>query len=120
MTDFAQDEGTQATLRPVADLFTNTHTQYTSGRFSTNYRATIGADFITKAVAHHSNPEESVQLQIWVRRSISHLYYFDICTRCCEWESPEVYSLFALETLQVAKSIPRGASLCPEYLCINH
>jgi len=42
------------------------YSQYTSGRFNTNYRATIGADFITKAVPHHSNPEDSVQLQIWV------------------------------------------------------
>ncbi|KAI0042007.1 ras-domain-containing protein [Auriscalpium vulgare] len=39
--------------------------QYVSGRFSTGYRATIGADFITKTLPHHSNPEESVTLQIW-------------------------------------------------------
>ncbi|KIM34046.1 hypothetical protein M408DRAFT_59800 [Serendipita vermifera MAFF 305830] len=44
---------------------TSLRTKYTIGRFSTNYRATIGADFITKAVPHYSNPEDSVQLQIW-------------------------------------------------------
>lgn len=40
--------------------------QYISGRFTTGYRATIGADFITKSVPHHSSPDESVTLQIWV------------------------------------------------------
>ncbi|TFY71658.1 hypothetical protein EVG20_g1348 [Dentipellis fragilis] len=38
---------------------------YISGRFSTGYRATIGADFITKTLPHYSNPDESVTLQIW-------------------------------------------------------
>lgn len=49
--------------RARADDFT----QYISGRFTTGYRATIGADFITKSVPHHSFPDESVTLQIWVR-----------------------------------------------------
>ena len=44
--------------------------QYISGRFTTGYRATIGADFITKTVPHHSDPSESITLQIWV--SCSH------------------------------------------------
>ncbi|TFK32627.1 P-loop containing nucleoside triphosphate hydrolase protein [Crucibulum laeve] len=39
--------------------------QYISGRFSNGYRATIGADFITKTLPHPSNPDESVTLQIW-------------------------------------------------------
>ncbi|QRV76975.1 Ras-related protein Rab-7A [Ceratobasidium sp. AG-Ba] len=39
--------------------------QYITGRFSSAYRATIGADFITKKVPHHANPEEFVMLQIW-------------------------------------------------------
>ncbi|KAI0638760.1 P-loop containing nucleoside triphosphate hydrolase protein [Trametes polyzona] len=39
--------------------------QYISGRFTTGYRATIGADFITKTLPHHSTPEELVTLQIW-------------------------------------------------------
>ncbi|KAI0641219.1 ras-domain-containing protein [Trametes meyenii] len=39
--------------------------QYISGRFTTGYRATIGADFITKTLPHHSSPEELVTLQIW-------------------------------------------------------
>ncbi|KAL1698636.1 ras-domain-containing protein [Schizophyllum commune] len=39
--------------------------QYISGRFSTGYRATIGADFITKTLPHPSRPDESVVLQIW-------------------------------------------------------
>ncbi|KAI0770924.1 P-loop containing nucleoside triphosphate hydrolase protein [Trametes elegans] len=39
--------------------------QYISGRFTTGYRATIGADFITKTLPHHSNPDELVTLQIW-------------------------------------------------------
>ncbi|KAI0074807.1 P-loop containing nucleoside triphosphate hydrolase protein [Panus rudis PR-1116 ss-1] len=39
--------------------------QYISGRFTTGYRATIGADFITKNVPHYSNPDETVTLQIW-------------------------------------------------------
>ncbi|KEP51476.1 Ras-like protein [Rhizoctonia solani 123E] len=39
--------------------------QYITGRFSTAYRATIGADFIAKRLSHHSKPEEGVVLQIW-------------------------------------------------------
>ncbi|EIM91733.1 ras-domain-containing protein [Stereum hirsutum FP-91666 SS1] len=39
--------------------------QYISGRFSTGYRATIGADFITKTLPHPTNPKETVTLQIW-------------------------------------------------------
>ncbi|KZV75205.1 ras-domain-containing protein [Peniophora sp. CONT] len=39
--------------------------QYVSGRFSQGYRASIGADFISKTLPHHSDPEESVTLQIW-------------------------------------------------------
>uniref|UniRef100_A0A0W0EY41 Putative ras-domain-containing protein n=1 Tax=Moniliophthora roreri TaxID=221103 RepID=A0A0W0EY41_MONRR len=42
--------------------------QYISGRFSTGYRATIGADFITKVLPHPTNSEETVTLQIWVNR----------------------------------------------------
>jgi Ras-related protein Rab-7A len=48
-----------------------TMTKYVSGRFSTGYRATIGTDFIAKTLPHHSNPDESVTLQIWVRPSPS-------------------------------------------------
>ena len=44
---------------------TSLRSQYISGRFSNGYRATIGADFITKTVPHPNNPEESVILQIW-------------------------------------------------------
>ncbi|KAH9963601.1 small GTPase superfamily, partial [Russula dissimulans] len=39
--------------------------QYVSGRFTAGYRSTIGTDFITKTLPHHSNPEETVTLQIW-------------------------------------------------------
>ncbi|KAJ7333391.1 small GTPase superfamily, partial [Mycena albidolilacea] len=40
--------------------------QYISSRFSTSYRATIGADFITKTLpAPPSAPDESITLQIW-------------------------------------------------------
>ncbi|KAG5650663.1 hypothetical protein H0H81_011452 [Sphagnurus paluster] len=39
--------------------------QFISGRFSTGYRASIGADFITKTLPHPTNPSESVTLQIW-------------------------------------------------------
>ncbi|KAL4245161.1 P-loop containing nucleoside triphosphate hydrolase [Abortiporus biennis] len=39
--------------------------QYISGRFTTGYRATIGADFITKTLPHPSNPDENIVLQIW-------------------------------------------------------
>ncbi|KDQ17469.1 hypothetical protein BOTBODRAFT_53076 [Botryobasidium botryosum FD-172 SS1] len=44
---------------------TSLRNQYISGRFSTGYRATIGTDFITKTLPHHSDPNESVTLQIW-------------------------------------------------------
>ncbi|TCD62524.1 hypothetical protein EIP91_006774 [Steccherinum ochraceum] len=44
---------------------TSLRNQYISGRFTTGYRATIGADFITKTVPHHSKSDESVTLQIW-------------------------------------------------------
>ncbi|KZT68479.1 ras-domain-containing protein [Daedalea quercina L-15889] len=44
---------------------TSIRNQYISGRFTTGYRATIGADFITKSVPHHSLPDEIVTLQIW-------------------------------------------------------
>ncbi|KAF8154974.1 P-loop containing nucleoside triphosphate hydrolase protein [Crassisporium funariophilum] len=39
--------------------------KYISGRFSNGYRATIGADFITKTLPHPTNPGQSVTLQIW-------------------------------------------------------
>ncbi|KAG2339947.1 hypothetical protein BDR05DRAFT_840082, partial [Suillus weaverae] len=39
--------------------------QYISGRFSTGYRATIGADFITKSLPDPKTPSESISLQIW-------------------------------------------------------
>ncbi|KAF9780279.1 ras-domain-containing protein [Thelephora terrestris] len=44
---------------------TSLRSQYISGRFTTGYRATIGADFITKTLPHHSNPQETITLQIW-------------------------------------------------------
>ncbi|KAG1877189.1 P-loop containing nucleoside triphosphate hydrolase protein [Suillus subluteus] len=39
--------------------------QYISGRFSTGYRATIGADFITKSLPDPKSPTEVISLQIW-------------------------------------------------------
>ncbi|KAG2102512.1 P-loop containing nucleoside triphosphate hydrolase protein [Suillus discolor] len=39
--------------------------QYISGRFSTGYRATIGADFITKSLPDPKKPTEAISLQIW-------------------------------------------------------
>ncbi|CUA77209.1 Ras-related protein RABG2 [Rhizoctonia solani] len=39
--------------------------QYITGRFSTAYRATIGADFVAKRLPHYSRPEQGVILQIW-------------------------------------------------------
>jgi Ras-related protein Rab-7A len=36
--------------------------QYVSGHFSTGFRSTIGTDFITKTLPHHSKPDESVTL----------------------------------------------------------
>ncbi|TDL21216.1 ras-domain-containing protein [Rickenella mellea] len=44
---------------------TSIREQYITGRFSTGYRATIGTDFITKTLPHHTNPDDSVTLQIW-------------------------------------------------------
>ncbi|EGN97182.1 hypothetical protein SERLA73DRAFT_123963 [Serpula lacrymans var. lacrymans S7.3] len=44
---------------------TSLRTQYISGRFSTGYRATIGADFISKTLPHPTKPDQSVTLQIW-------------------------------------------------------
>ncbi|KAG1841247.1 P-loop containing nucleoside triphosphate hydrolase protein, partial [Suillus subalutaceus] len=38
---------------------------YISGRFSTGYRATIGADFITKSLPDPKTPTEVISLQIW-------------------------------------------------------
>ena len=48
--------------------------KFVSGQFSTAYRSTIGTDFITKTLPHHSKPDEFVTLQIWVRR-----YHFPLC-----------------------------------------
>ncbi|KAJ6486295.1 P-loop containing nucleoside triphosphate hydrolase protein, partial [Mycena vulgaris] len=39
--------------------------QYISARFSTSYRATIGADFITKTLPPSTPDGEPVVLQIW-------------------------------------------------------
>lgn len=46
--------------------------QYISGRFSTGYRATIGADFITKTLPDPIGREgdPGVALQIWVRSAL--------------------------------------------------
>lgn len=51
---------------PVPVVYFSLPHQYISGRFSNGYRATIGADFITKTLPHPSNPDESITLQIWV------------------------------------------------------
>jgi len=40
--------------------------KYISGRFSNGYRATIGADFISKTLPHPTQAEQTVTLQIWV------------------------------------------------------
>ena len=45
--------------------------QYISRRFTTGYRATIGADFITKTLPHYEDPGEKVTLQIWVSSRIT-------------------------------------------------
>jgi hypothetical protein len=37
-----------------------------NGTFSTNYRATIGADFQSKTVPHPHKPDEEIAVQIWV------------------------------------------------------
>jgi hypothetical protein len=47
--------------------------QYIEGHFSTGYRATIGADFITKVLPHPTDPEQSVTLQIWVTMVLSYV-----------------------------------------------
>ncbi|KAF8808601.1 ras-domain-containing protein [Phlegmacium glaucopus] len=39
--------------------------KYLSGCFSNGYRATIGADFITKTLPHPTDPNQSITLQIW-------------------------------------------------------
>ncbi|KIK91210.1 hypothetical protein PAXRUDRAFT_831030 [Paxillus rubicundulus Ve08.2h10] len=44
---------------------TSLRAQYISGRFSTGYRATIGADFISKTFPNPRSPHELVTLQIW-------------------------------------------------------
>ena len=62
------------------------NTQYISGRFSTGYRATIGADFITKTVPHPRNPDELVTLQIWVHLFPSSSHH----------STPELTLLFSL------------------------
>jgi Ras-related protein Rab-7A len=57
-------------VRTINCLFVRgslTAIKYVSGQFSTAYRSTIGTDFITKTLPHHSKPDESVTLQIWVR-----------------------------------------------------
>ena len=36
--------------------------RYVSGKFSTQYRATVGADFVSKSVTHNN---KSYSLQIW-------------------------------------------------------
>jgi len=57
--------------------FMNHHCQkYVSGRFSTAYHSTIGIDLITKTLPHHSKPDESVTLQIWVSHHHYHYVYF--------------------------------------------
>jgi hypothetical protein len=40
--------------------------QFVNGMFSTGYRATIGADFVSKTVPHPYKPDEEIALQIWV------------------------------------------------------
>jgi Ras-related protein Rab-7A len=58
-------------VRTINHLFVRgsiiTAIKYISSQFSTAYRSTIGTDFITKTLPHHSKPDESVTLQIWVR-----------------------------------------------------
>lgn len=44
--------------------------QFVNGMFSTGYRATIGADFVSKTVPHPYKPDEEIALQIWVSARI--------------------------------------------------
>ncbi|KAH7104222.1 ras-domain-containing protein [Auriculariales sp. MPI-PUGE-AT-0066] len=44
---------------------TSLRTQYITGRFSTGYRATLGADFYSKNVPHYRDANEQISLQIW-------------------------------------------------------
>ncbi|KAF9033977.1 hypothetical protein BDZ89DRAFT_538474 [Hymenopellis radicata] len=44
---------------------TSLRSQYITSRFSTGYRATIGADFISKTITVPGAEEEEVVLQIW-------------------------------------------------------
>ena len=68
-------------------LLISANSQYISGRFSSCYRATIGADFITKTLPNPIDPEQGtgVVLQIWVSLSYSlsrHMYPRPICSTC--------------------------------------
>lgn len=64
---------TQVCAQKVTDIpsHNRSSTQYVSGRFSTGYRATIGADFIAKTLPHPTKPDEVVTLQIWVNILLS-------------------------------------------------
>ena len=54
----------------ILNFLLRSQLQYISGRFTKGYRATIGADFITKTLPHYNNPQEAITLQIWVRNLV--------------------------------------------------
>lgn len=56
--------------------------QYVSGRFSTGYRATIGADFIAKTLPHPTKQDEVVTLQIWVNILPSTQCFLKLIQKC--------------------------------------
>ncbi|KAF5356371.1 hypothetical protein D9758_009470 [Tetrapyrgos nigripes] len=63
--EFLQDDTGHPKMPGDIWSFGCTCYEYISGRFSTGYRATIGADFITKVLPHPSKEGETVTLQIW-------------------------------------------------------
>ncbi|KAL0576059.1 hypothetical protein V5O48_005917 [Marasmius crinis-equi] len=105
---------------------TSLRSQYISGRFSTGYRATIGADFITKVLPHPNKPEESVTLQIWDTAgqerfsSLSSAFFRGADAALLMFDVNDQNTLGALEKwwAEFKDKAPVADELLDEYCCV--
>jgi hypothetical protein len=87
-------------FQPLLELSHSTYLpQYISGRFSTGYRATIGADFITKSLPDPKTPTELISLQIWVGLSLELPSYLPFAHATIGYRRPRTLLLPLLRVL---------------------
>ncbi|KAJ3505898.1 hypothetical protein NLJ89_g7169 [Agrocybe chaxingu] len=100
--------------------------KYISGRFSNGYRATIGADFITKTLPHPTDPEQMVTLQIWDTAgqerfsSLSTAFFrgADAALLMFDVNAPETMEALTKWWADFRDKAPLADEDVPEYCCV--